>query len=105
MSQSKPIILSFLCGVVITAVLTWIAYSIGNDKVTLVLLWYAVIPVYLVGPGPLLGYDEQGNPMHEATPVHLLAWFAGLLLGIPIYSVVSYFALRAITRSRSNGRA
>lgn len=81
--------------------LTVAAFSIENKKVSGALMWQAAIPVYLVGPGPLLGYDEQGNPKYEGTPVHVLAGLAGLLLGVPIYSAISYFVLRAGTRSRS----
>jgi hypothetical protein len=59
--------------------------------------------VYLVGPGPILGYDEQGNPTYEGTPVHVIAGFIGLLLGVPIYSMISYYVLWAIMRLRSEG--
>ena len=104
MSGSKLVSLSLLCGIVITGVVTWIALSIGNEKISTVLLWNVVILVRLAGRGPLLGYDAEGNPMHEGTPVHLLAGVFGLLLGIPIYSVVSYFVLRAITCSKSRGQ-
>lgn len=105
MSRSKLFILSIVCGVIITVALIWASASIGNDRVSQVLLWHAAIPVYLVGQGPLLGYDAQGKPVYEGSPVGMLAGFVGLFLGVPIYSVVSYFVMRAITRSRSKGPA
>jgi len=102
MTQAKLVIVSLFCGIVITVVLTWVAFSIENKNVSRVLLWHAAIPVYLVGPGSLLGHDAQGNPIYEGTPVHMLAGFIGLLLGVPIYSVGSYLVLRAIMRTRSS---
>lgn len=101
MSRSKLVILSIVCGGVITAGLIWASASIGNEKVSRVLLWHAAIPVYLVGEGPLLGHDEQGEPIHEGSPVGMLAGLVGLLMGVPIYSAASYLALLAITRSGS----
>jgi hypothetical protein len=89
----------------VTVMFTATAFSIENKKVSRALMWQAAIPVYLVGPGPLLGYDELGNPMYEGTPVHMLAGQVGLLSGVPIYSAVSYFMLRATTRSRSKDLA
>ncbi len=105
MSRSKLVVWSIVCGVIITVALIRASASIGNDRVSRVLLWQAAILVYLVGQGPLLAYDAQGEPIYEGSPVGMLAGFVGLLLGIPIYSVVSYFVPRAITGSRSKGPA
>ena len=98
MSRAKLVILSIVCGVIITAVLIWASAAIGNEKVSSVLLWNAAIPVYLVGTGPVLGHDVQGEPIHEGSPVGVLAGLVGLLMGVPVYSAASYFVLRAVTR-------
>ena len=51
--------------------------------------------VYLLGPGPSLGYAAQGNTMYEGTPVHLLILPVRLFVGVAIHSTISYFSLRA----------
>ena len=99
MSRLKLVILSIICGAIITVALIWASASIGNDRVSRVLLWQAAIPAYLVGRGPLLGHDEQGEPIYEGSPVGVLAGFVGLLMGVPVYSAASYLALLALTRS------
>ena len=101
MSRAKLVILSIVCGVMITVALIWASAAIGDDRASRVLLWNAAIPVYLVGTGPVLGHDEQGEPIHEGSPVGMLAGLVGLLMGVPVYSAASYLALRAITRSGS----
>jgi hypothetical protein len=95
MSRANLFIFSIIGGAFITIMLTWTAFSIDNKKLSRVLLWQDTIFVYLVGPGPLLGHDSQGNPMYEGTPIHRLILPFGFLLSIPIYSVVSYLVLRA----------
>lgn len=79
----------------ITAILTCVGLSIDNRPLSGVLLWQVVLIAYLLGPGPLLGHDEQGNPMYEGTPVHMLILPVGLFLCVVFYSVVSYLVLRA----------
>ena len=94
MSRDKLFIFSIIGGAVITIALTWTAFSIDNRKVSRVLLWQDAILLYLVGTGPPLGHDAQGNPRYEGTPMHTLILPFGFLLSIPIYSAVSYLALR-----------
>jgi hypothetical protein len=48
----------------------------------------------LVGPGPLLGYDEHGNPMYEGTPIHMLAGLVGMVLGFLVYWLLCFVLLR-----------
>lgn len=95
MSRDKLLTYSIIGGIVITIALTWMALSIDNRKVSGVLLWQDTIFVNLVGPGPPLGHDAQGNQMYEGTPIHMLILPVGFLLSIPIYSAVSYLVLRA----------
>ncbi len=54
MSKFELLVSSIICGIAITFVLTWTATSIDNKNLSRVLLWQAVIPVYLAGPGPIL---------------------------------------------------
>lgn len=51
------------------------------------------IGLILAGKGPLLGYDQQGNPMYEGTPVHLVFAFLGFLSGFVIYPIIIYIAM------------
>lgn len=105
MSRSKLIVSSIVCGILITFVLTWAAFTVESETVSRALMWQAAIPVYLIGPGPVIGHDDHGAPIHEGTPVHMLAGLVGILLGIPIYSVACYFALRSLTREKSGTKA
>lgn len=67
----------------------------NNKRLRTVLLWQYAIPAWLVYPGgPLLYVDEHGTPHYEGSPVLALILPVGFLLGIPIYTVPSYFVLR-----------
>ena len=105
MSTLKLIFVSILIGILVTAALTWAAFSIEDERMSRVLLWQLKPMMYLAGPGPLLGYDAQGNPMYEGTPVHIIFGFLGLLLGVPIYSILSFVVLWVLRRSRSKAPA
>ena len=95
MSRSRLFTLSLLCGVLITAALTWAAFSTENRTVSGLLLWPVTIVSYLLGPGPLLGHNDQGEPMYEGTPVALLILPLGWAFSIASYSAVSYLVLKA----------
>src|SRR6266404_9538110 len=101
MSRAKLFMFSVIGGIVIAIVLTAIAFSVDNKKVSGALLWQDTLFVYLTGPGPLLFIDEQGKPHYEGTPILLLILPVGFLLSIPIYSVPSYLFLRWLVRGRS----
>ena len=105
MSTLKLIFVSTLVGIFITAALTWAAFSIEDDQVSRVLLWQLKPVMYLAGTGPLLGYDAQGNPIYEGTPVHIIFGFLGLLLGVPIYAVISFVVLWSLRRLRMKAPA
>ena len=94
MSRANLFMFSIIGGAFITIMLTWTAFSIDNKKLSHVLLWQDTILVSLVGRGPLLGHDAQGNARYEGTPMHQLILPFGFLLSIPIYSTVSYLVLR-----------
>jgi len=100
MSQSKLALVSLACGIFITVALTCAAFLIGDKRISGVLLWQVALIVHLLGPGPLLGYDVQGNPRYEGTPIHMLILPVGLFIGVAIYSTVSYFILRAAFKRR-----
>jgi len=92
---------SVVGGVVIAAILTAVAFSVDNRKLSGVLLWQDKRFVYLVGPGPLLYTDAQGKPHYEGTPIHMLILPVGFLFSVPFYSVASYFFVRWLVRNRS----
>ncbi len=63
------------------------------------LLWQVNIMLWLAGPGPILGYDSNGKPLYEGTPIHMVAGLLGLFLGTVIYSIIFYvLRKRAIVR-------
>ena len=76
-------------------------FSIGDKRISGVLLWQVALIGYFLGPGPQPGYGAQGYPMYVGTPVHLLAFPGGLFVGAAIYSTISYFILRAAFKRHS----
>ena len=55
------------------------------------ILWQVYIMHHLVWTGPILGYDANGQPMYEGTPVHMFAAYLGLLIGVILYTIIFYF--------------
>lgn len=101
MSRLKSLFLSVVAAFVITGTLSWIGFAIDNRTVARLLLWQYAIPAWLVAPGgPVLYVDAQGTPHYEGSPVLLLIFPVGFVLGILIYSVPSYFLLRWFVHRR-----
>ena len=90
----QRVLVCFACGLILTAVLTGIGLSQGSREGVCVFIWQGCL-VQLI--------------LHTAdTPVDggsTLSWFSfvfgiplGVLLGVPIYSVISYGFLTAYAR-------
>ncbi len=93
MTIGKRILLSITTGWLVAGILILIAFSLGSKKIAAILLWNVGLFMILAGNGPLLGYDAQGNPMYEGTPVHLFFGFLGLLSGFLIYPLIVFLIL------------
>jgi hypothetical protein len=63
-------------------------------------LWQATLMHRFVGKGPILGYDAQGQPMYEGTPVHFVAAITGLLIGLIVYWIVFYCIIGKIRHNK-----
>ncbi len=60
-----------------------------------VLLWPATVLVSLV-PSVNIGTAEE--PFYEGTPIHLLAWLAGILLCVPYYALAADALIRLLKK-------
>lgn len=93
MSVEKRILLSIFAGWLIAGALIFIAFIAASKKIAMILLWNVGLFVALAGNGPLLGYDAQGNPMYEGTPVHFVFGLLGILSGFLIYPMIVFVIL------------
>jgi len=96
----KLILKSVLCGVLLTILLFYIALLIKNRTVSQILLLPMALLQYKAGEPPILGYDNQGNPMYEGTPLDIFIIIFGLLLCIPFYSIISFFVFLLINHKK-----
>jgi hypothetical protein len=81
---SRLVVVSIICGVVLTAGLTAAAFRVDSWGWGCAMLWQACLLQTVT--------FTMGNSIHEATP--LFAFGLGVVLGVPIYSVLSYVVLR-----------
>ena len=88
MAKLKQILLSLLFAIVISAIQIFFAFYYSQK-----VLWQTQLLLYFVGPGPIFGY-ENGQPLYEGTPVHELAAYTGIILGIVVYWFIGYFIIR-----------
>jgi hypothetical protein len=107
MSVPKRLSRSLVVGVLATVVFTLLAFYFDDKTLSPALMWqiklFSNFVSMLMGPGPLLGYDQHGEPMYEGTPVLLFVGFFGILLGIPIYAALGYAAMALWDRRRRRG--
>ena len=84
----KLLAISSLVAIAVSAVQFIVAINFSPD-----ILWQVNAMYHLVGPGPFLGYATNGQPLHEGTPVQMIAAYLGLGIGVLTYSVPAYFVL------------
>jgi hypothetical protein len=73
---------SLVCGILLTTVFTSIAFMIDSRVWACIFVWQeCLLQVFIHGPA------------HEGTPVDGMGFVLGVLLGIPIYSVLTHIAL------------
>jgi hypothetical protein len=92
---TKPNIfaVSLFCGVGITLLLALLAFVANSRPLACTFVWQSCLLQAAVIPA--------GS--HEGTPLDLLLFLFGLLLGVPIYSALTYavIALRRKSRPRN----
>lgn len=98
MSIGNKIILSVIIGWIFAGIITFTALNIENETIVAILLWNVGLFVVLAGKGPLLGYDEQGNPMYEGTPVHIIFAIFGFVSSFLIYPIMVFLILTVINK-------
>lgn len=91
MSLGKRIFLGIFFGCAFATLILLAAFNLDlPPKVSQILLWNVRFFAKLAGNGPLLGYDQQGNPIYEGTPVHLFFGLVGIISTFPYYSIVFF---------------
>ena len=85
--KSRIVLSSIVCGVVLTIVLTAVAFSRNSRVWGCTFVWQACLVQMVI--------HTPENPMREASPIDLLAFVVGIFLGAPIYSTLSYVILRS----------
>lgn len=96
MPRVKLIVFSILAAVALTAIQVWAAVQFW-----FAILWQVNLMLWLAGPGPVIGYGANGAPLHEGTPVHMVAAFLGLAIGAIVYAALIYFTLKRMWFSQS----
>jgi hypothetical protein len=94
-AQKKGLIVeSILCGIVLTATLTFIAFM-GNSRTWgCTFAWQACLVQTVI---------HTPTSAREGTPIDLFAFVLGVLLGVPIYSILYYIALSYWRKKYSTG--
>jgi hypothetical protein len=77
---------SMICGLLLTLLLSVIAVIVGAREGGCIFLWQACLLQRVI--------HTPDNALHEGSPTDLFVFGFGVVLGIPIYSVLFYFALR-----------
>ena len=86
---------SALIGFLIWIAVVLLAYIFAPSRVSDVLLWQTIPLVRLT----LYNIGTESEPFYEGTPLTILAFFVGVLLGFPIYTVITYAFWRLIERA------
>jgi hypothetical protein len=83
--KPRPIVAAILCGILLTIMMTLFAFA-GNSRAWgCTFAWQACLIQTVI--------HTPDNPIHEASPIDLFGFMFGVLLGVPIYSLLSYVIL------------
>jgi hypothetical protein len=84
----KLILIAISCGIVLTFVLTVLALGAGASRAwACTFAWQACLVQTVI--------HTPDNPVHEGSPIDLIGFMLGVLLGVPIYAALTYaFLLR-----------
>lgn len=106
MSLGKRIFLGIIFGCAFAAILLFVFFNLETPpKVLKILLWNIFFIAKLAGNGPILGYDNQGNPIYEGTSVHLLFGLIGMVSTFPYYSFIFFVFISIWDKLRSGKKA
>jgi len=84
-SKQKLLLVSIVCGVVLTFFLTVIALAGDSRTWGCIFAWQACLVQTVI--------HTPDNEIHEASPIDLFGFAIGVLLGVPIYAGLSYALL------------
>lgn len=82
--------LSLVAGIILTAVLTFIAFKGESRARACKFAWQACLTQQAL--------HTPDNAIHEGSPLDPFGFFVGVLLGIPIYGALTYAVLSLIAK-------
>jgi hypothetical protein len=102
----KRALISAVIGIAVTALglaLAYVAYSSDEPDLACIFYWQGWL-LQEITPSPNLG--TPSHPVYEGTPLHVVAFFAGIPVGIVLYALAAFAVLSLIRkcREREKGR-
>jgi 4-amino-4-deoxy-L-arabinose transferase-like glycosyltransferase len=105
MTLTRRILLAFIIGVLLTLLLAWFADEAnryGYDDLSSALFWQnSALQAHI----PMLNVGTADHPIHEATPLHVLAFLASFPIGFLVYGVGAFIVIsNLVTRQDATRR-
>jgi ABC-type Mn2+/Zn2+ transport system permease subunit len=94
--MKRQLLTSALVGTGVTVFGFVAAYLTQGTCAAWIFYWQGFLLAYFV-PAPNIG--TPANPVYEATPVHVFAFFLGIPVGLVLYSLLAFVALSIAKRN------
>ena len=94
--MAKRALQALAIGIVVTFALfgvAFVSFEAGYESFGKAAIWQNEL---LQSMAPLHNIGTPENPVYEGTPLNFLAFFASVPLGIILYGLVAYAALRTV---------